>query len=238
MKWGDKYGPIYVNRLYSMVARNLSLPFRFICLTDDSDGLVPDIESFPIPEVGANMDDPEGLKRVQAWKKLTTLQNPLYDISGTCLFLDLDILIVDRIDCFFDPDGEFFIIHEWDTDETVGNSSVYRFESGTLEEVLNHFVAHRDQIVSTFANEQLYLSRKVEEMGLLNFWPNTWCPSYRKHCLPHNRIKRWFSPGRKPEGARIIIFHGAPDPEDAIAGKGDRLYRRLAPTPWIADYWR
>ncbi len=35
MKWGRRYGSNYVNTLYSMVQRNLTVPHRFICLTDD-----------------------------------------------------------------------------------------------------------------------------------------------------------------------------------------------------------
>ena len=42
MKWGDKYGPEYVNRLYNMVERNTTLPFKFICFTDNADGLLPE----------------------------------------------------------------------------------------------------------------------------------------------------------------------------------------------------
>jgi len=33
MKWGDKFPAEYVNRLYAMVARNLSDEFRFVCFT-------------------------------------------------------------------------------------------------------------------------------------------------------------------------------------------------------------
>lgn len=238
MKWGDKYGANYVNRLYSMVSRNLTLPFRFICFTDDNSGLSSQVDSFPIIDVGADLNDDTGRKRVQAWKKLTTLADPLYDIDGTCLFLDLDIVITDNIDCFFEAEGEFFIIKEWKSTENNGNSSVYRFEAGHLGAILDYFVEHRDSIVSNYANEQLYLTRKVEASGKLNFWPEDWCPSYRIHCLPKNRLKRWFVPGKKPEASKIIVFHGAPDPEDAINGKGDRWYRQIKATPWIADYWQ
>lgn len=238
MKWGNKYSVDYVNRLYSMVSRNLSLPFRFVCFTDNSEGISPDIDCLPIIDVGANLDDDAGRKRVQAWKKLTTLATPLYDIEGTCLFLDLDVVIVDTIDCFFEQKGDFFIIKEWASDENNGNSSVYRFEAGSLGEVLEEFIKNRDEVVSSYDNEQLYLSRKVEALGFLNFWPQGWCPSYRNHCLPKNRLKRWFVPGNIPEDAKIIIFHGAPDPEDALLGRGDRWYRRIKATPWIADFWR
>ena len=35
MKWGSKYGPEYVNRLYAMVRRHLQGDFQFVCLTDE-----------------------------------------------------------------------------------------------------------------------------------------------------------------------------------------------------------
>ena len=39
IKWGTKFGPEYVNRLYKMVQKNLSLPHRFVCFTDSAEGL-------------------------------------------------------------------------------------------------------------------------------------------------------------------------------------------------------
>ena len=39
MKWGTKYGPEYVNRLYAMVRRHLRGDFHFVCLTDDAKGI-------------------------------------------------------------------------------------------------------------------------------------------------------------------------------------------------------
>ena len=51
LKWGERYGPEYANRLYNAVSKNLSLPFRFVCFTDNTEGLNPQIESYPIPEI-------------------------------------------------------------------------------------------------------------------------------------------------------------------------------------------
>ncbi len=39
MKWGTKYGPEYVNRLYAMVRRHLQGDFNFVCLTDNAQGI-------------------------------------------------------------------------------------------------------------------------------------------------------------------------------------------------------
>ena len=40
MKWGDKFGPEYVNRLHRMVEKNLTIPHRFVCFTDNGDGQI------------------------------------------------------------------------------------------------------------------------------------------------------------------------------------------------------
>ena len=47
MKWGTKYAADYVNTLYSMVARNMTRDFRFVCLTEDGVGLHEKVEVFP-----------------------------------------------------------------------------------------------------------------------------------------------------------------------------------------------
>ena len=44
MKWGTKFGAEYANRLYKMVEKNLTVPHRFVCFTDDPTGLDAGIE--------------------------------------------------------------------------------------------------------------------------------------------------------------------------------------------------
>ena len=104
MKWGQKYGPEYVNRLYGMVARNLTIQFRFVCFTDDGSGIREEVDVKPLPSLNLPPGIPE-----RGWMKLTTFQSPLDDIKGTTLFLDLDVVIVDNIDCFFEIEGDFRI---------------------------------------------------------------------------------------------------------------------------------
>ncbi len=77
MKWGTLYGSEYVNRLYSMVNRNLSYEFKMVCFTDDEAGIIDEVQCFPIPE----MDLPSNLPE-RMWKKLTTLKSDLYDLKG------------------------------------------------------------------------------------------------------------------------------------------------------------
>ena len=85
IKWGTKFGPEYVNKLYRMVEKNLTLPHRFVCFTDNAEGIVDGVEIRPLPEL-----NDEGIPD-RMWKKLGLFANPLADLKGTALFLDLDI---------------------------------------------------------------------------------------------------------------------------------------------------
>ena len=78
MKWGTKYSSDYVNTLYSMVSRNMSREFRFVCLTEDGAGLHGNIEVFPLPELSVDLGGPE-----RGWNKLAVFAETLYDNSGS-----------------------------------------------------------------------------------------------------------------------------------------------------------
>lgn len=238
MKWGTKYGPDYVNRLYAMVRRHLSGDFNFVCLTDDAKGIRAEVQCLPIPPL--DLDVPAG-QPDRAWKKLTTFEQDLHGLRGTALFLDLDVVVVGSLDAFFEQPGEFLIIHDyarpWRTERITGNSSVYRFELGAHADVLAHFRANMNAVQSKFRNEQAYLSDFLHAQGKLQYWPDAWCPSFKYHGIPTWPTNYWQEPF-VPEGARVMVFHGECNPPDALAGRRNRAFRFIRPARWIAKYWR
>lgn len=232
MKWGTAYGPHYVNRLRAMAARHMTRPFRFMCFTDDPAGLDPEVETAPLPPI--TLDAYQDLP----WKKVALFNRQLADLQGTALFLDLDLIVVDSLEPFFDFEpGKLCIIHNWThPDRRVGNSSVLRFEIGADPEVLDTFHEHSVQHwVDLYRNEQAYLSHMKPD---LVFWPAEWCVSFKKHCLPKG-IRRWFVPATIPEGTRIVVFHGHPKPDEAFEGRWPGgIHKQLRPARWIGDHWR
>lgn len=233
MKWGTKYGPEYVNRLYNMVKRHLSLPFKMVCFTDRTEGIDPAVKCFPIPSLSLPAGSPE-----RGWNKLSTFEPDLYGLQGNALFLDLDVVIIDSIDDFFTEKGEFLIIHDWKRPWRVtGNSSVYRFKLGAFPDILPYFRENFAKISKKFRNEQEYLSWFVNKQGKLSYWPEDWCKSYKYHCLRKMPVS-FVLPPKKPKDAKIIIFHGEINPPDAVNGGGGKWYRYVLPSDWIKDAWQ
>ena len=246
MKWGTLYGPEWVNRLYGMVARNTTWKIRFVCLTDDTSGIRKEVETLPIPEV----------KRVgslgKEWPKLALFAPRIGSLTGMTLFLDLDLVILDNLDPFFEHPGRFCIIAEWqDRHLGYGNSSVMRYFTGGHPEVLERFFSQPQQHwFDLYASkEQNFVSKTVQDV---TFWPAAWCAPFSYACLPRNRIRRFLTAPKKPADAKILVFFGSVTPESAMLGrhKSEKrskkrlldfrlpIRRRFGPAHWIADYWR
>ncbi|RDK82854.1 UNVERIFIED_ORG: hypothetical protein DFO82_2155 [Idiomarina abyssalis] len=238
IKWGKKYGPDYVNTLHSMVSRHLSRPFRFVCFTDDFEGINDDVEVKAIPKIGfKDFDEQVPWSKGHGWLKLTCFANPLYDLEGPTLFLDLDIIIVGSLDEFFEPEGEFMVIKEWDKSDATGNTSVFRFDIGAHEDALEHLKKDPKAAIADVRNEQEYITHFVDRQNKLTYWPEKWCRSFKRHCLRPFPLS-FFQEPRIPEEAKVIIFHGKPHPDDALEGRSGKWYRKVLPTKWIAEYWR
>jgi alpha-N-acetylglucosamine transferase len=232
MKWGTKYGPEYVNRLQGMVARNLTIPHRFVCFTDDRTGLNDAVEALPLPDLGLSLTGPE-----RGWNKLATFEKDLFGLQGEALFLDLDIVIVGSLDPFFSHPGQVLIIKDWLKRDGTGNSSVYRFTLGQYSELLADFRANFGQIKVRYRNEQEFLSAYFLARNMLHYWPDSWCRSFKRHCM-HAFPKSLFVPPALPSDARVLVFHGHPHPDEALAGVTGKWYRFARPARWIADFWR
>lgn len=235
MKWGTKFGPEYVNRLYSMVRRSLSIDYRFVCFTDDSTGLRKEIEVFPLLDnIHIDQNAPE-----RGWRKLSVFAKDLYGLEGRALFLDLDIVIRDNIDELFSFPGEFLIVKDWDfPNDIIGNSSVFRFEIGQHDFIIDEFIRNRHDIVSKYRNEQAYLSYAMHNAGTLKYWPLEWCVSFKRHCLQPWPLCYLKEP-TDPTTSKIIVFHGKPNPEEAYNGYVSKLgFRYIKPTRWLDNYWQ
>ncbi len=230
MKWGDKYDPEYVNKLFRMVGRHCSYGVRFIALTDDPEGIEDPIETFEIPNL------PDALeRRVSPWRKLALYSPELSFIEGPVLFLDLDVVIVGNIDDLFDLEGEFLIIENWtQKGRGIGNSSVIRFDRSKYEYIYETALTRGESILREFGNEQIFISHMVKER---KYWPPAWCRSFKEELRPAFPMN-FFSPPRLPADAKVVVFHGYPNPPEALKSGPLNPKKFFRPATWINDHWR
>ena len=251
LKWGSYYGPEYVNRLYAGVKRNLSRPFRFVCVTDDPTGLNDGIETIPFP------DDPHviGRKWPNIFIKLCLFKDGFANLEGPTLFLDIDLLVTGPLDKFFDyKPGEFCIIHNWVEKRKVlfrklpdiGNSSCFRFDAGRSNAVYETFLAMKDDPAERdrfTKGSQKFQTFAMMKTGKVNWWPDEWVCSFKRQCIPVFHLDKIFNPWRPKKQVSIIAFHGQPDLPQALEGyykkydKPVKPHLTCKPTKWILDYW-
>ncbi|MCR5413328.1 MAG: hypothetical protein K6F50_01205 [Kiritimatiellae bacterium] len=250
LKWGTAYPPVYVNRLYAGVKRHLKRPFRFVCFTNEPEGLDEGVEVQSVPP------HPKGLPAHRKWPtvytKLSLFKDGCGGLEGPTLFLDIDQIITGDMDRFFDyKPGEFCIIHNWIERRKmifrkrpdIGNSSCFRFEAGKMNRVWEAFDADPLHAYDKklFATEQAFMTHAV---GLenVNWWPEDYVASFKRAChriFPLNL----FLPPKPPKGASILCFHGHPNPIQAIEGftteKGEKVpvHQRTVPAPWVKELW-
>ena len=262
VKWGAKYGPEYVNRLYAMVARHLRPPFRFVCLADTSAGLRPEVEFFELPELGCA--HPVGT--MGKWRKQVLWGAEVPGLSGVALFIDLDSVIVGPLDEYFEfgKPEDVILARNWARPlRRLGQTSVFRFPVGAHPHILANFRADPQGIADRFQFEQHYVTHAVP--GGIRFWPEAWTRHFRLHCLAKFPL-RYFTTARLPAEARIVTFPGGPNPDDVQVGRWNKrvaphlsrwdhlratfsgprvdnsrwrhLQRYVLPVPWIAEHWR
>jgi len=238
-RWGTRYGPDYVNRLYAMVKRHLSNPYSFHCITDTNAGLDEGIICHPLPanHFAAN------------WNKLMTFQEDFLGLNGKLVVcLDVDMVIVDSINFLCDqPQTNFIIARNWTASSIRGNSSVYRVRVGTHTHVWTSFISDVEKNINEFHGknrsfgDQQWMNHSIPEY---HFFPAGKIVSFKRHCGAKSwRIKlpilgeitgACLGRAHVPEGASIVLFHGDPLPPDVAHSP----HGRWKQAPFVAEHWR
>lgn len=196
VKWGSMYGPEYVNRLYAMVARNLTdgTKGRFVCFTDDAEGLWPQVEIRPLPEGMTGW-----------WNKLYLFAPGTFEDGERVVYFDLDTLIIGPIDDIMAYDGEFAILRDFYRPQGWG-SGVMAWRGGFGAGIWESWA--RSGRPDMVGGDQAWIEMCLYGNGALkiDLWqalfPGAFC-SYKADCRPF-----------PPAAARIVCFHGEPKPHD------------------------
>jgi hypothetical protein len=228
LKYGDKYSADYVNKLYDMVQRNLTLDHEFVCFTEDPTGINPNIRIESLPELP-----------VKGWWFKPMFFNPNLALQGTLLFLDLDLIIFKNIDHLFKYEpGKFCIIRDFNRyiikSYNKFNSSVFRLETGQHSNVYHDFVKDAKNITKRLQGDQDWIRACISNPNDFKYWPDDWIESYKWEM----RNKPKFD--AKPRGERDFLVNGDPkiNPNTSIAVFHGDPNPHNCKDQWVIDNWK
>ena len=208
LKAGPMYGPEYVNILHDMVRRNLPLgyPGRFVCITDDPSGLDPGIETIALP---ADLE--------RWWGKLWMFKRGLFPDGSRMIFMDLDTVIVGRLDRLVGYRGQFATLRDLGGGAGLG-PAVIAWEAGAfVASIWEEWDAQgrpRHPGGDLWWMTNLDQGRFPKRIDILqDLFPGDF-RSYKLECQPV------FAPG-----TRVVCFHGEPRPHNCAV-------------QWVQDCWK
>lgn len=209
---GDRYGDVYVERLFAMLARHMPVPFRLTLFTDRRRELPPEIRQELLdawPTVAREAEHPTFLK-------LRLLSMPFVAEE----FLYLDVTLVIRADMTsllafaFGRSEDLVTIDDWNY--PCYNSSVMRIRRGTFAEIPAAFAAGEIVPMHNLTDQDFiygYVKEHAQDSRVATFPKGT--------IVSYKRVRRWNR--REPERARsamaeatIVKFHGPQKMHDLV----------------------
>ena len=147
---------------------------------------------------------------------------PQFPLQGNVLYFDLDLIIHNNIDVLFDvKPGKFMIIRDFNRcripDWKNSNSSVMRWQTGTMDFLWNEFVADHKKILRINHGDQDWITFRAKEE--INHFPDEWIRSYKWEMIGFKDTKSRRGPKfvflKEPkvtEQNKVAVFHGEPKP--------------------------
>lgn len=226
----------HVNVMRAMVKRHYPFPHRFVCVTDDAEGIHPKVEVVTLDHLAEVTGDKGAdlLKLKNAtWPgvgpscyiRLRAFSSEFRGLVGErFVSIDLDCVITDDLTPLWSREEDFVIYAPASAGHHY-NGSMWMMTCGSRAQVWEKFDPNSSPARSNAAgcngSDQGWI-QYVLGRGEARWTADDGIFAYKRDCLARRR-------GGLPPGARVVVFHGKPDPWDR---------RALQHSPWIKDHYR
>ena len=215
---GTGYDWMYVDKLYSMLSRNLPGGIRFHVYTEASRPVPPHMIKHAVTE----WPSVSGPKR-EWWYKMQLFNTEHH--RGNLLYMDLDVVIIEQLDWILDCHLDYFwTIRDFrylqQSTFSGMNSSIMYWNTERFAHVWEDFNRlNIDDTVRRYQGDQDYLGAVIDHTKRRNF-DQRHVQSWRWQVADggYNFQRRQaINPGSGAKlnpGASVLVFHGRPKPHE------------------------
>jgi hypothetical protein len=215
--WGHKYRPAHVQRLRQSVGQWLTVPHRFVCITDLK---VSGVETMP---------NPAPQYSARCYRRLWMFSAEAARLGERLLHLDLDVVVCGSLDPLVQR-GRDFTIYKAGSIAARGyslNPSVFALNTVTQTDIWERFqrapmklsmASNRDGF---WGSDQAVISHLRKDAEVDTIGDAEGVVSFRR--IKNEQLTA------PPAGTRIVSFHGKRTPFEPEI---QRLH------PWILEAWQ
>jgi hypothetical protein len=230
-KWQDpnpntisrrKFRSKHVNVLHAMIGRHYPRPFRFVCITDDAEGLDPRIETMPMPVRFDDLKSPHGERFPSCYCRLWVFSREATILGERILSLDIDVVILADLRPLVDRDEDFVGWGDKRFEKNKIAGGVYLLRTGSMPQVWEEFNPLTSPAAALSAgnrgSDQGWMSYRIKQpFGRWNGGELVKINWTRAHSRT------------TPQGARMVFTSGAKPPWSK-----EQKHRY----PWIKEHWK
>ena len=219
--YGDKYTFPYVSNLYNMVERNLTIPYRFICFTDNT--VIHKQRQFKDKNIEYRQ-----FKRhdFNGWFNKLQLFSPDSNLEGNTLYMDLDVVIMKNIECFgyIGESKNFIGMNDFNPTTGLFNSSIMRFNNKYHGVIWEQYLKRRTEFNNYHGDQEIITALKQKHEDTISF-PDEWTQSYKWLNRNGDRYHISKQTYEQDPNAKVCVFHGSPNPHDSTQEWVQKLWK-------------
>jgi hypothetical protein len=219
--YGDKYTFPYVRNLHSMVERNLTIPHRFICFTDNT--VIHRRKEFKNTNIEFK---PFKRHDLNGWFNKLQLFSPQSELDGDTLYMDLDVVIMDNIDCFatIGKSKNFVGMNDFNPTTGLFNSSIMRFNNQYHSTIWEQYIKRRTEFTNAHGDQEI-ISQLIKKHEDTISFPDEWTQSYKWLNRKGERYHTTKMTYEQDPNAKVCVFHGSPNPAESTQ-------------KWVQELWK
>lgn len=208
LRSGGGYDAEWVRKLRDGVARNLTIPYRFVCLSD---------VEVPCERIPLEHDWPGWWSKIEIFRK--------WVITGPTLYLDLDTVITANLDKIANLSYDFAALRNFHQPDFIGSGVMWFRSADTVPHRVYEkfsrmplaYIAHHERVQKgSHLGDQAFIWDTLREQGIsIPFLTDEFSgvKSYKYHAQSH-----------LPADTKIVCFHGLPKLPEVNA-------------PWVTQHW-